>query len=124
MSKEENSIEKLQDRLEELHKTQNARLACGADDLDVREEIAEVEDKIKELQDCINEENRINILKIECYITTNNEKDPILNIGTSFSNIIESDEFKYYNDELHKNIKPILNDLKQMLLDTLEMEKK
>lgn len=124
MSKEENSIEKLQDRLEELHKTQNARLACGADDLDVREEIAEVEDKIKELQDGINEENRINILKIECYITTNNEKDPILNIGTSFSNIIESDEFKYYNDELHKNIKPILNDLKQMLLDTLEMEKK
>lgn len=124
MSEEENSIEKLQDRLEELHKTQNARLACGADDLDVREEIAEVEDKIKELQDGINEENRINILKIECYITTNNEKDPILNVGTSFSNIIESEEFKYYNDELHKNIKPILNDLKQMLLDTLEMEKK
>lgn len=124
MSEEENSIEKLQDRLEELHKTQNARLACGADDLDVREEIAEVEDKIKELQDGINEENRINILKIECYITTNNEKDPILNVGTSFSNIIESEEFKYYNDELHKNIKPILNDLKQMLLDTLEKEKK
>lgn len=124
MSEEENSIEKLQDRLEELHKTQNARLACGADDLDVREEIAEVEDKIKELQDGINEENRINILKIECYITINNEKDPILNVGTSFSNIIESEEFKYYNDELHKNIKPILNDLKQMLLDTLEKEKK
>lgn len=65
---------------------------------------------------------RINILKIECYITINDEKEPILNIGTSFSNMIESEEFKYYNDELRKNIKPVLNDLKQMLLNTLEME--
>ena len=67
--------------------------------------------------------DRINILKIECYITINDEKEPILNIGTSFSNMIESEEFKYYNDEeLRKNIKPVLNDLKQMLLNTLEME--
>lgn len=65
---------------------------------------------------------RLNILKIECYITINDEKKPVLNIGTSFSNIIESEEFKYYHDELHKNIKPVLNDLKQMLLNTLEME--
>ena len=49
-------------------------------------------------------EDRVNILKIECYITINDEKEPILNIGTSFSNMIESEEFKYYNDELHKNI--------------------
>lgn len=56
--------------------------------------------------------DRINILKIECYITINDEKEPILNIGTSFSNMIESEEFKYYNDELRKNIKPVLNDLK------------
>ena len=67
-------------------------------------------------------EDRVNILKIECYITINDEKEPILNIGTSFSNMIESEKFKYYNDELHKNIKPVLNDLKQMLLNTLEME--
>lgn len=67
-------------------------------------------------------EDRVNILKIECYITINDEKEPILNIGTRFSNMIESEEFKYYNDELHKNIKPVLNDLKQMLLNTLEME--
>lgn len=70
-----------------------------------------------------NIEDRVNILKIESYITINDKKELILNVGTSFSNMIESEEFKYYNDELHKNIKPILNDLKQMLLDTLEMEK-
>lgn len=66
--------------------------------------------------------DRINILKIECYITINDEKELILNIGTSFSNMIESEEFKYYNDELRENIKPVLNDLKQILLSTLEME--
>ena len=56
----ENSIEKLQERLETLHVTQNARLACNADDLDIREEIAEVEEEIKELQDDTNvdRENR------------------------------------------------------------------
>lgn len=52
-----NKIEELQERLEELHRTQDARLACNADDLDVREEIAEAEDEIKELQDDINEKN-------------------------------------------------------------------
>ena len=68
------------------------------------------------------EEDRVYILKIECCVTINDEIEPILNIGTSFSNMIESEEFKHYNDELHKNIKPVLNDLKQMLLSTLEME--
>lgn len=67
-------------------------------------------------------EDRVNILKIECYITKNDEKEPILNVGTSFSNIIESEEFKYYHDKLIKNIKPVLNDLKQMLLNTLGTE--
>ena len=43
----ENSIEKLQERLETLHVIQDARLACNADDLDIREEIAEVEEEIK-----------------------------------------------------------------------------
>ena len=52
-----NKIEELQDRLEELHRTQDARLACGADDLDIREEIAGVETEIKELEYDINEEN-------------------------------------------------------------------
>ena len=51
----ENKMEELKERLEELHRIQDARLACGADDLDIREEIAEVEDEIKELEDDINE---------------------------------------------------------------------
>ncbi len=50
----ENRIEELQEKLETLHATQDARLACNADDLDIREEIAEVEEEIKELQDDIN----------------------------------------------------------------------
>ena len=56
----ENKMEELKERLEELHRIQDARLACGADDLDIREEIAEVEDEIKELEDDINEKNNNN----------------------------------------------------------------
>lgn len=52
-----NKMEELQERLEELHRIQDARLACGADDLDIREEISEVEAEIKELKDDINEKN-------------------------------------------------------------------
>ncbi len=50
----ENKIKELQEKLETLHVTQDARLACNADDLDIREEIAEVEEEIKELQDDTN----------------------------------------------------------------------
>lgn len=57
----ENSIEELKQRLEELYKTQQARLACNADDLDIREEIAEVEEEIKELQDDTNVDRKNNI---------------------------------------------------------------
>ena len=70
-----NKIEELKERLEELHRIQEARLACNADDLDIREEIAEAEDEIKELQDDINEEN-------------NNGND--INVG-SIGNSIEED---------------------------------
>lgn len=60
----ENSIEELQERLETLHVTQDARLACNVDDLDIREEIAEVEEEIKELQDDTNAD-RENSIKNE-----------------------------------------------------------
>ncbi len=60
----ENSMEELQERLETLHVTQDARLACNADDLDIREEIAEVEEEIKELQDDTNAD-RENSIKNE-----------------------------------------------------------
>lgn len=53
----ENKIEELQERLEELHRIQEARLACNADGLDIREETSEVEAEIKELEDDINKEN-------------------------------------------------------------------
>ena len=53
----ENSIEELKQRLEELYRTQQARLDVGADDLDIREEIAEVEWSIKDLQDEITEKD-------------------------------------------------------------------
>ena len=60
----ENSIKELQERLETLHVIQDARLACNADDLDIREEIAEIEEEIKELQDDTNV-NRENSIKNE-----------------------------------------------------------
>lgn len=53
----ENNIEELKQRLEELYQTQQARLDVGADDLDIREEIAEVEEAIKDLQDEITEKD-------------------------------------------------------------------
>lgn len=55
----ENSIEELKQKLEELYQTQQARLDVGADDLDIREEIAEVEEAIKDLQDEITEGNSL-----------------------------------------------------------------
>lgn len=62
-----NSIEELKQRLDELYKTQQARLDVGADDLDIREEIAEVEETIKDLQDETTEKNSVeeDITKIE-----------------------------------------------------------
>lgn len=58
---EKNSIEELKQRLENLYRTQQARLDAGADDLDTREEIAEVEEEIKELQS----DNYTNVGSIE-----------------------------------------------------------
>ena len=83
-------------------------------------------------------EDRVNILKIECYITINDEKEPILNIGTSFSNMIESEEFKTngysillmkYGDriktnfKLEKAIEHILSDYKRVLKENEEYSK-
>lgn len=58
-------------------------------------------------------EDRVNILKIECYITINDDKEPILNIGTSFSNMIESEEEQNLLVEQRDNFKTILNMLEQ-----------
>lgn len=124
-----NKIEELQERLEELHRTQDARLACNADDLDIREEIAEAEDEIKELQDDINEKN-------------NNGNDTnVGSIGNSIEDIARITKLittKFNNDYSIDNkdkeaIEHILSDykrvlkenekLKNKLLDTLEGQK-
>ncbi len=117
----ENKIEELQERLEELHRIQEARLACNADDLDIREEIAEVEEEIKELEDDINEEN-------------NNGNDT--NVG-SIGNSIEEDiariakliTTKFNNDYSIDNkdkeaIEHILSDYKRVLKENEELKNK
>lgn len=124
-----NKIEELKERLEELHRIQEARLACNADDLDIREEIAEVEEEIKELEDDINEEN-------------NNGNDTnVGSIGNSIEDIARIAKLittKFNNDYSIDNkdkeaIEHILSDykrvlkenekLKNKLLDTLEGQK-
>lgn len=115
----ENKIEELQERLEELHRIQDARLACNADDLDIREEIAEAEDEIKELQDDINEKN-------------NNGNDT--NVG-SIGNSIEEDiariakliTTKFNNDYSIDNkdkeaIEHILSDYKRVLKENEDLK--
>lgn len=53
----ENSIENLKERLEELYRIQDARIGVGADDLDIREDIAETEAEIAELEEELEENN-------------------------------------------------------------------
>lgn len=107
----ENKIEELKERLEELHRIQEARLACNADDLDIREEIAEVEEEIKELEDDINEEN-------------NNGNDTnVGSIGNSIEDIARIAKLittKFNNDYSIDNkdkeaIEHILSDYKRVL---------
>lgn len=98
-----NSIEELKQRLEELHKTQQARLDVGADDLDIREEIAEVEEKIKELWNATNKENSIeeDMGRIAKLITTkfnndysidNKDKEAIEHILSDYKRALKENE--------------------------------
>ena len=114
----ENKIEELKERLEELHRIQEARLACSADDLDIREEIAEVEEEIKELEDDINEEN-------------NNGNDTnVGSIGNSIEDIARIAKLittKFNNDYSIDNkdkeaIEHILSDYKRVLKENEEQK--
>ena len=114
-----NKIEELQERLEELHRTQDARLACGADDLDIIEEISEVEAEIKELQDDINEKN-------------NNGNDTnVGSIGNSIEDIARIAKLittKFNNDYSIDNkdkeaIEHVLSDYKRVLKENEELKK-
>lgn len=109
----ENSIEELEQRLEELYRTQQARLEVGADDLDIREEIAEVEEEIKELQDETIEENSIknerssieeDIKDIKKYISFTSKRE-------NFSH----DTDWNWNKDLANKIEHILSDYKRVL---------
>ncbi len=115
-----NKIEELQERLEELHRTQDARLACGADDLDIIEEISEVEAEIKELQDDINEKN-------------NNGNDTnVGSIGNSIEDIARIAKLittKFNNDYSIDNkdkeaIEHVLSDYKRVLKENEELKNK
>lgn len=127
----ENKIEELKERLEELHRIQEARLACNADDLDIREEIAEAEDEIKELQDDINEKNNNgndtnvgsignsieDIARIAKLITTkfnndysidNKDKEAIEHVLSDYKRVLEM------NKVLLKENEQLKNDIKNM----------
>lgn len=110
----ENSIEELEQRLEELYRTQQARLDAGADNLDIREEIAEVEEEIKELQDEIMEENSIKNERssIEEDIKILEKK---IEDYEPYKNIEYCSHTGQILQEEHKAIERILSDYKRVL---------
>ena len=117
----ENSIEKLQERLETLHVIQDARLACNADDLDIREEIAEVEEEIKELQDDTNVDRENSIknerssVEEDIEILEKNIKSVKENADMAF---FESNEDYYF----FKAVEHILSDYKRVLKENEELK--
>lgn len=125
---EENSIEELKQRLEELYQTQQARLDVGADDLDIREEIAEVEDEIKESEDDINEENNngtdINVGSIENSIedsiknSIEKDIDILNNIKEYMQENIDNGHHKFcYNEQNDEKCVDIINAIDEILSD-------
>ena len=130
-----NSIEDLKQKLQELYQTQQARLACNADDLDIREEIAEAEDEIKELEDDINEKNNNgndtnvgskgnsieeDIARIAKLITTkfnndysidNKDKEAIEHILSDYKRVLEENELLRQQNISYKNN---IHDLKEV----------
>ena len=145
----ENKMEELQERLEELHRIQEARLACNADDLDIREEIAEVEEEIKELEDDINEENNNgndtnvgsignsieDIARIAKLITTkfnndysidNKDKEAIEHILSDYKRVLKMNEVLLKeNEELketYKSEKKMKNEYVKLYQDLLLKE--
>ena len=108
----ENSIEKLQERLETLHVIQDARLACNADDLDIREEIAEIEEEIKKLQDETIEENSMK--NERSYIEEAIERLEYIDSTYSYNN--------YYSTWDLKCIEILLSDYKRVLKENEELK--
>ncbi len=120
-----NRIEKLQERLETLHVTQDARLACNADDLDIREEIAKVEEEIKELEDDINEKNSnvtdTNVGDIEEAVKT--MEHWVEYEKSNKDKINKADELIYIQEIILSDYKRVL-EINEVLLKENEMYKK
>lgn len=115
----ENSIEELQEKLETLHATQDARLACNADDLDIREEIAEVEEEIKELQDDISVD-REDSIKNEWSSMEENIK--ILEELIENANIENMDMNDCFGGEHIEAIERFLSNYKRVLKENEELK--
>ena len=116
----ENSIKELQERLETLHVIQDARLACNADDLDIREEIAEIEEEIKELQDDTNV-NRENSIKNErCSIEEDIERLKLC--STNQCHICGRYEKEECMLERNRCEQHILSDYKRVLKENEELK--
>ena len=124
----ENKIEELKERLETLHVIQDARLACNADDLDIREEIAEVEEEIKELQDDtnVNRENSIknerSSIEEDIEIVENYLKDSSVNEANSDS--FKNGGWEVVDLEIPKAMKHILSNYKKLKEENEELEKR
>ena len=116
----ENSIKELQERLETLHVIQDARLACNADDLDIREEIAEVEEEIKELQDDTNV-NRENSIKNERSSIKEDIRilESIIKINNDYLQGVENQTI---NQKEIKALEHILSDYKRVLKENEELK--
>ena len=117
----ENSIKKLEQMLEELYRTQQARLDAGADDLDIREEIAEVEEEIKDLQDDTNVDKENSIEK---------DEEILNNIKAYMQENIDKGYHKFvYNDlgydekcvDVINAIEHILSDYKRVLKENEQL---
>lgn len=125
----ENKIKELQEKLETLHVTQDARLACNADDLDIREEIAEVEEEIKELQDDTNADRENNIKNERSSIEEDIKILENMNDGYTFK---DCDICNNYNEKTkhcdkHKcmelqALEHILSDYKRVLKENEELK--
>lgn len=116
----ENKIKELQERLETLHVIQDARLACNADDLDIREEIAEVEEEIKELQDDTNV-NRENSIKNERSSIKEDIRilESIIKINNDYLQGVENQTI---NQKEIKALEHILSDYKRVLKENEELK--
>lgn len=116
----ENSIEELKQRLDELYRIQQARLDAGADDLDIREEISEVEETIKDLQDETNVDRENSIKNERSSIKEDIERLKLC--STNQCNICGRYEKEECMLERNRCEQHILSDYKKVLKENEELK--